>query len=122
MKVRINISVVRGGCTSSVPSLGELHIGEDDFSVDYYLSGDECTLHVRGGTVRQRHRGGTDIDMLFKEGEQTECLLRESGKVLTLPVFTRSLGVSLTDEGCTVSLSYVFGGEEAELVFVADAC
>ena len=123
IKAKIEIYVVRGGEFSVTPSVGELRIGEDCFFVKYYLEGDECVLEVRGGTIRQRRSGNISIDMTFREGEMTECRLEEGGRTFVGPVFTRVLGYSLTDDGCTVTLDYTLGeeGETTEMVFSAKA-
>lgn len=122
MKVKVDISSVAGGQQFHSVSVGELSIGEDDFSVRYFIEGDECLLEVRGGTVTQRRSGSLTFVMQFKEGASTECVLSEGGQKFAFPVFTQVLGVSLTDEGCTVSLRYLQGGaEQTELVFTASA-
>lgn len=122
MRVKISISTFRQGERSEIPSVGELRIREEGFAVRYFLEGDECLLEFSRGTLTQRRSGSITFSMSFTEGEQTSCVLEECGRKFEVPVFTNVLGVSLTDEGCTVSLVYRFAEEEqTELVFTASA-
>ena len=123
MRVMIAVSSVIGGEKFSSSSVGELSIGEDDFSVRYFVEGDECLLHVRRGVVTQKRRGNLTFTMTFAEGECTQCVLEEGGASFSYPIFTRVLGVSLTDSGCSVTLSYLQGEEGvlSQLAFTAAA-
>ena len=120
MKVRVNVSSVSGGQQFNTSSIGELTIGEDEFSVHYYSEGDECRLTVRGGEVTQQRRGNLGFEIRFREGEDTLCILREGEREFPVPLHTFALGISLSDDGCSVALRYELGDIATELVFTAE--
>ena len=122
MKVKINIHTAADCGEQNFRTHGELEFSEFGFSVSYRLDGDDCILEFDGVRAVQRRSGRLTFIMEFGEGEETECVLSEGGAKFVFPVFTETLGASISEEGCTLSLDYLQGEERerTELVFIAE--
>ena len=122
MKVKINIHAAADCGERNFRIHGELEFSKFGFSVSYSLDGDDCILEFNGVRAVQRRSGRLTFIMEFAEGEETECVLSEGGAKFVFPVFTETLGASISEEGCTLSLDYLQGEERerTELLFIAE--
>ncbi len=122
MKVKISIHSLAGGEEHNFRTFGELEFLNGGFIVNYRLDGDDCVLEYADMRAVQRRSGRLTFIMQFCEGEETECVLSEGGSKFVFPVFTSVMGVSMTEEGCTLTLKYLQGEEreDTELVFSAE--
>lgn len=122
MKVKINIISLANGEEHAYRTHGELDFTDGGFIASYRLDGDDCVLEAEGNKIVQRRSGRFTFVMQFIGGQNTECVLSEGGSKFIFPVYTEVSGVSVTEDGCTVSLLY-YQGEEREqttVLFVAE--
>ena len=85
----------------------------------YTLDGDECTLTVNDCVITQERRGGQNIRMVFRKGQQTECLLESGGFSGKFTVFTHDVHF-IEGNKITLSINYTIGEEKVELGFSAE--
>lgn len=122
MKVKINIVSLVCGEEHTYRTHGEFELTQGGFAVRYRFDGDDCVLEAEGEKIVQRRSGGLTFVMQFVPGSSTECVLSEGGNKFVFPVYTEVSGVSVTDEGCTVSLQYLQGEERerTSVLFIAE--
>lgn len=124
-KCKIEIKSRIDGSENSVSANGRVAKTASKMLFDYVLDGDGCTLTVNENDVIQERRGGQNIKMVFRKGEQTECFLQSGGFSGTFTVFTHDLQFSErgTNSGkniYTLLIAYTIGEEKIELSFSAE--
>ena len=113
--------------TSVFSAKGRVIKTHSDMHFDYCLDGDKCTLTVGDGEVVQARRGEQNINLTFKKGENTECVLDIGGFSGTVPVYT----VDMQHNVCSINrrfgavhvfmltIVYMFGEQKTKINFSA---
>lgn len=107
---------ISGADGSLVKAAGKYLRTPSGFWLKYGFGGDECEFSLCGGTLCQKRRGSVDMDISFKEGDTTACVLQNGGLSGSVPVETLSVSAAVRDDGALVRLQYLLGGEERRVV------
>ncbi len=116
----MNCRVIFRGQTGEFFSKGELLPSLNGFLLKYTLDGDRCELCVEGKTVRQTREGSVNIQMSFKQSEQSLCYIRDGELSGCFPVFTYLLSSSVNEEGAKLNLEYECADEKITLEVIAE--
>lgn len=100
---------------------GELNLGLNGFGLFYSLDGDKCVLRYENGEIVQERRGSVPMDMRFKLGRETTCVLGMGANSGSFPVFTNKMSVKNDSKSVEVKLNYTCGGENITLEITAKA-
>ena len=124
-KCKIEIKSRIDGSENSVLVNGRVAKAVSEICFDYVLDGDDCTLTVKDNEVIQVRRGEQNIKMIFRKGEQTECILQSGGFSGTFTVFTHDLqfadcGTNTDKNVYALLIVYTLGEEKIELSFSAE--
>ncbi len=116
---KIKIESCIDGCVNIVSATGTVDRTRSEVRFYYKLDGDECKLAVNACQAEQSRRGEQNIQMTFREGEQTECSLASGGFSGKFTVFTHKL-IFCDGDVCKLFICYSLGEQKTELNFSAE--
>lgn len=116
-----NVKIKGAEDAEEVSSEGELTFVKNGFDLNYYISGDNCAMSVRGNTVTHSRRGNFNTDITFAKGKNTVCMLLSGELTGSIPVKTTALDITCGEDKVAVTMQYFLGGAKIYLSLKATA-
>ena len=106
--------------TQNFSCIGELILGEKNFSLSYVFNGDSCRLTCDGQILHHQKQGEIPVNMEFALNKKTLCKIGNGEFFGEIPVFTNSLNVHTGAKTLSVSVVYELDGEGKKMQIFAE--
>lgn len=95
--------------------LGEFARTPNGFDLAYEFGGDGCRLLYDGVTLTHKKGGEIPVEIDFREGEETVCVIGDKNLAGSVNVVTRALTIKDCGGEIVVSVDYLFGGDRSAI-------
>ena len=114
---KVNIRSNGNGWVDERTATGTVSSGENAFTLNYFIDGDECALTYNDGKITQIRRGGNCLRLDFEEGKCTSCVIGSGEVCGSYEIYTRRINFLSGKGGYKLTLEYE-GGADRELIIL----